>query len=190
MILADPPRAGELLIATSAVTSGLFARTVIYLLDADEQGSLGVILNTPAPMELADVLPDWVHLTAPPQTLFQGGPVSPNGAVCLARLHHPSEEPPGWRRVAGPVGLLHLDTPVELVEGAYSDLRSFAGYSGWEPGQLEGEIVRGDWVRARAHEEDLFGSDPQTLWPRVLRRQNGQTAMMATMPGQHAEHAN
>ncbi|MCI1748464.1 MAG: YqgE/AlgH family protein [Acidipropionibacterium sp.] len=190
MILADPPRAGELLIATSAVTSGIFARSVIYLLDADEQGSLGVILNAPAAMNLGDVLPEWVHLTAPPQALFQGGPVSPNGAVCVARLHHLSEEPPGWRRVAGPVGLLHLDTPVELVEGAYSDLRIFAGYSGWEPGQLEGEIVRGDWVRARAHEEDLFGSEPQTLWSRVLRRQNGSVAMMATMPGEHDEHAN
>ncbi|ALN15825.1 YqgE/AlgH family protein [Acidipropionibacterium acidipropionici] len=182
MILADPPRAGELLVATSAVTAGIFARSVIYLLDADSQGTLGVVLNTPSTLALDGVLPAWVPLTTPPQRLFQGGPVSPNGAVCLARLQHVSEEPPGWRRVSGPVGLLHLDTPVELVEGAYSDLRIFAGYSGWEPGQLEAEIIRGDWVRARAHEEDLFGSDPHTLWRRVLRRQNGTTAMMATMP--------
>ncbi|AXE38618.1 YqgE/AlgH family protein [Acidipropionibacterium virtanenii] len=182
MILADPPRAGELLVATSAVTSGIFSHSVIYLLDADGQGTLGVVLNIPSTMALDGVLPEWVPLTTPPQRLFQGGPVSPNGAVCLARLQHPSEEPPGWRRVSGAVGLLHLDTPVELVEGAYSDLRIFAGYSGWEPGQLEAEIIRGDWVRARAHEEDLFGTDPHTLWRRVLRRQNGSTAMMATMP--------
>lgn len=186
MILAKPPHAGELLISTAAVTEGVFARSVIYLLDCDEDGCLGVVVNQPAVIDLSDVLPHWVPLTTPPQVLFSGGPVSPNGAVCVARVQHPGEEPPGWRRVDGAIGLLHLDTPVELVDGAFCDLRIFAGYAGWSPGQLEGEIVRGDWIRARAHEEDVFGSDPASLWRRVLRRQNGEAALLSTMP-RHAE---
>ncbi|WP_130865626.1 YqgE/AlgH family protein [Acidipropionibacterium timonense] len=182
MILAKPPAAGDLLISGSAITAGVFARTVIYLLDCDEDGSLGVVVNQPARLDMNEVLPAWVHLTTPPQTIFQGGPVSPNGAICLARLQHVREEPPGWRRVKGAIGLLHLDTPVELVEGAYCDLRIFAGYAGWSPGQLEGEIIRGDWVCAQAREEDVFGSDPLSLWRRVLRRQNGPAALLSTMP--------
>lgn len=116
----------------------------------------------------------------PPRALFSGGPVSPDGAVCLARLADPEEEPPGWRRVCGDIGLLHLDTPVELARGTYLDLRVFAGYAGWEPGQLEGEILRGDWYRVPMRDQDVFGADVDGLWRRVLRRQHGDLARFST----------
>ena len=182
MILANPPAAGDLLISGSGLTTGIFAHSVVYLLDCDEDGALGVVINQPSQLDMAQILPQWVHLMTPPQCIFQGGPVSPNGAICVARVQQPHEEPPGWRPVRGATGLLHLDTPVELVHGAYSDLRVFAGYAGWGPGQLESEIIRGDWVHALARESAVFGSDPATLWRRVLRRQNGTEALLSTMP--------
>lgn len=182
MILANPPAAGDLLISGSGLTTGIFAHSVVYLLDCDEDSALGVVINQPSQLDMTQILPQWVHLMTPPQCIFQGGPVSPNGAICVARVQQPHEEPPGWRPVRGATGLLHLDTPVELVHGAYSDLRVFAGYAGWGPGQLESEIIRGDWVHALARESDVFGSDPATLWRRVLRRQNGTEALLSTMP--------
>lgn len=181
MILSNPMRPGELLVAGTAVDEGIFAGSVIYLLDVAVDGTLGVILNRPCRAgSLADALPGWVHLATPPQELFQGGPVSTNGAICLARVQRSTEEPPGWRRVDGLTGLLHLDTPTELVEGAFTDLRIFAGFAGWEPGQLEAEFIRGDWLRAMAHPEDVFCSDPSRLWRTVLHRQNGEAALLAT----------
>ena len=166
--------------ATAAHGGGYFKQTVIYLLDADESGALGVVLNRLAPADLDEVLPQWRDLVSPPQVLFAGGPVSPNGAVCVARLLNPHDDPPGWRRVRGDIGLLHLDTPVEIAEGAYSDLRIFAGYAGWEAGQLEGELLQGSWHRFPSTEADVFGSDQNDLWRRVLRRQGGETAWFAT----------
>lgn len=174
------PSAGELLVASAEQGHGFFEQTVVYLLDADESGALGVVLNRLSEAELYDVLPSWVPLVSPPQELFNGGPVSPNGAICVARLANPSEEPPGWRRVSNDVGLLHLDTPTEIVSGAYANLRIFAGYAGWEAGQLEGELIRGDWHRVAAHDADLFGADQSNLWRRVLRRQGGELAMLST----------
>lgn len=174
------PSAGELLVASAGHAEGYFRQSVVYLLDADESGALGVVLNRLSQAELADVLPQWRDLVSPPQELFAGGPVSPNGAVCVARLADPAEEPPGWRRIHGDIGLLHLDTPVEIAEGAYSDLRIFAGYAGWEPGQLEGELLQGAWHRFPSTEADLFGADQHALWRRVLRRQGGETAWFAT----------
>lgn len=171
------PSAGELLVASVALEGNFFERTVVLLLDCDEAGALGVVLNKMAPAELSEVLPQWQELVTPPQELFAGGPVSPNGAVCVAKLTNVAEDPPGWRRVVGDIGLLHLDTPTEIAEGAYSDLRIFAGYAGWESGQLEGEILRGDWHRAHLREGDIFGSDQTSLWRRVLRRQGGLVSL-------------
>ncbi|WP_420175409.1 YqgE/AlgH family protein [Luteococcus sp. OSA5] len=178
--MPNRPRAGELLVARADALGGYWHQAVILLLDSDESGSLGVILNRFSETDLADVLPHWQHLVCPPQVLFEGGPVSPAGAVCVAKLSATGEEPPGWRRFHADLGLLHLDTPVELAAGAYADLRIFAGYCGWEPGQLEGELMRGDWHRVPVRDEDVFGVDPQDLWRRVLRRQGGDLSFFST----------
>lgn len=180
MNIPSGPSAGELLVASASHAEGYFHQTVIYLLDADESGALGVILNRLAEADLAEVLPQWANLVSPPQELFAGGPVSQNGAVCVARLANPTEDPPGWRRVRGDLGLLHLDTPVEIAAGAYSDLRIFAGYAGWEAGQLEGELLQGFWHRFPCTEADIFGADQGDLWRRVLRRQGGEEAWFAS----------
>ena len=78
------------------------------------------------------------------------------------------------------VGLLHLDTPIEIVAGAYADLRIFAGYAGWSPGQLAGEIARRMWHVVPAAYDDVFGRQPLDLWRRVLRRQPNELAFFAT----------
>ena len=120
------PVAGDVLVASILLADGVFNRTVVLVLDCDEDGALGVILNEISQVRLDSVLPDWVSLVSKPQLLYHGGPVSPNGAICLASVVSADEEPPGWRRLfhssqaGGPgrltVGLLHLDTPIEIVE--------------------------------------------------------------------------
>lgn len=177
-----PPAAGELLVSSSQGSGDFFDQSVVLLLDCDGDGALGVTLNKLGDIPLASVLPDWIELVAPPNVLFVGGPVSPNGAVCVAKLVDPSEEPPGWRRVVGDIGLLHLDTPVELAAGGYTALRIYAGYSGWAPGQLDDELARGLWYRMDSREEDIFTADPAGLWRRVLRRQGGTPALLSTWP--------
>lgn len=186
--VATPPNSaqqlapGKLLIAAVELSDGVFDHTVVLLLDADADGALGVVLNEINDVTLESVLPRWVDLVSHPPVLFRGGPVSPQGAICLASVMRSDEEPPGWRPVFDNIGLLHLDTPVEIVEGAYADLRIFAGYAGWGPGQLEGELAHGMWYVADAHYSDVFGANPQSLWRRVLRRQGGQLAWLATWP--------
>jgi putative transcriptional regulator len=63
-----------------------------------------------------------------------------------------------------------------------SAVRIFAGYAGWGAGQLEAEIEEGAWYVVPAEPEDPFLRDPGRLWGKVLRRQGGQLAMLATMP--------
>lgn len=174
------PRVGDLLVASIRLADGVFNQTVVLLLDCDDDGALGVILNEVAPTPLESVLPDWVGAVSEPQLLFQGGPVSPNGAICLASVAEATEEPPGWRPLFDNVGLLHLDTPIEIVAGAYRDLRIFAGYAGWAPGQLQAELAEGMWHVVPATYEDVFGDRPTELWRTVLRRQPSELALFST----------
>ncbi|WP_316668532.1 YqgE/AlgH family protein [uncultured Propionibacterium sp.] len=170
---------GELLVSTHPDGAGFFDQSVVLLLESDDDGVIGVALNKPSPMPVAQVLPDWESQLNPPQVLFAGGPVLPNGALCLAKVLDPGEDPLGWRRIVGDIGVLHLDTPVELAAGAFSDVRVFAGYCGWEAGQLVEEIRHGAWLRTTPREEEIFGADTEDLWRRVLRRLGGQAALLS-----------
>lgn len=174
------PAPGDLLVASALLGDGVFDQTVVLVLDSDGDGALGVILNEISQTTLESVLPDWVPAVSEPKLLFHGGPVSPNGAICLASVAEREEDPPGWRRLFDRVGLLHLDTPIEIVAGAYTDLRIFAGYAGWSPGQLAGEIAQQMWHVVDARYDDVFGQHPTGLWRRVLRRQKSELAFFST----------
>ena len=99
---------GVLLVAGTELSDGVFDQTVVLVLDADDSGSLGVVRNREATIDLRSALPTWAPLVSEPRVLFEGGPVSQEGAICLASPQRPDEEPPGWRSLFDAVGLLHL----------------------------------------------------------------------------------
>ncbi|MGW7084036.1 YqgE/AlgH family protein [Streptomyces sp. NPDC054871] len=181
---------GRLLVATPALADPNFDRAVVLLLDHDEEGSLGVVLNRPTPVDVADILEGWGDLAGAPGVVFQGGPVSLDSALGVAVI--PGEdapaprpgrgEPIGWRRVHGAIGLVDLDTPPELLAPALGSLRIFAGYAGWGPGQLEDELAEGAWYVVESEPGDVSSPDPERLWRAVLRRQRSELAMVATYP--------
>ena len=141
--------AGRLLVATPALTDPNFDRAVVLLLDHDEEGTLGVVLNRPTPVEVESVLEPWAELAGQPAVVFQGGPVALDSALALAVVpgEQPVEELLGWRRVHGAIGLVDLEAPPELLASELGSLRVFAGYAGWGPGQLEASCWRapGTW---------------------------------------------
>ncbi|MGW6527182.1 YqgE/AlgH family protein [Streptomyces venezuelae] len=187
---------GRLLVATPALADPNFDRAVVLLLDHDEKGSLGVVLNRPTPVDVADILEGWGQLAGAPGVVFQGGPVSLDSALGVAVI--PGEEgaassgprkrapalrdPVGFRRVHGAIGLVDLEAPPELLASALGSLRIFAGYSGWGPGQLENELEDGAWYVVESEPGDVSSPDPERLWRAVLRRQRSELAMVATYP--------
>jgi putative transcriptional regulator len=177
---------GDLLVATPELTDPNFERSVVLLLDSDQDGALGVVLNRPTTVAVADIVPDWAPRVTEPHVLFAGGPVSTGSALAVGASRalgdDPNAEPVGFRRLYDDVGIVDLDTPVDLVAPALTHLRIFAGYAGWGAEQLRGEIGAGAWYVVPSRTADLFGGDPLRLWERVLRRQPGELAWVATRP--------
>jgi putative transcriptional regulator len=177
--------AGLLLVATPALVDPNFDHTVVLLLDYDENGALGVVLNRPSPVPVGEILTEWSDVVREPGVLFQGGPVGTDSALAVAALP-PGEgealEPVGWRRMFDNTGIVDLDAPTELISPAVSGMRIFAGYAGWGTEQLEAEIEEGSWYVVPSTTADLFGPDPEGLWMRVLRRQPGELAWVSTRP--------
>ena len=171
-----------LLVATPQLVDPNFADTVVLLLDVDENGALGVVLNRPTPVAVSEVLAGWGGVVAQPDVLFQGGPVSVEGALAVGWLRDTDDVPVGFREVSGSLGVVDLDTPVELIDGSLAGMRIFAGYAGWGAEQLAGEIEEGSWYVVPALEPDVFREDPAGLWREVLRRQPGELAWHSTRP--------
>jgi putative transcriptional regulator len=121
-------------------------------------------------------------VVAAPEVLFRGGPVGTDGALAVARLRDPQDQPVGWRPVVGLVGMVDLDTPTELVDGSVTAMRVFAGYAGWGAGQLDGEVERGDWYVVTSESGDAFHGDTTALWRDVMRRQPGMLAWHVNRP--------
>ena len=161
---------GKLLVAAPSRPSGYFARSVIYMLQHDETGAMGVVVNIPMGIlpfasifkglglepeidgDLADI----------PIRVYSGGPVDTGRGFIL----HADDSLSG-------AGEFELSRSIELMraiaagEGPRRSLLLF-GYAGWAPGQLEHELKRDDWIAVKADEDLVFDSDDGTKWRRSL----------------------
>lgn len=185
------PVPGDLLVASVAPEAGYknlhFDEAVVLVLEADDDGAIGVILNRPLPeVDFPEQLPGWAELMTAPMQLFYGGPVSTRGAVCLAHLAEGEEPPLGYGPLYDHIGFLELDTPLSLVVDHYEAMRVFAGYARWESGELEAEIEDGLWHLSSARPTDVFAGEPRGLWRSVLRRSSGQVSFFSSWTSQAA----
>jgi len=181
---ANKVRAGTLLLANIDLLEPTFRRSVIYVVEHNDGGTLGVVLNRPSETAVYNVLPQWADLVAKPRSMFVGGPVKRDAALCLGilRVGVDPDGMTGLRHVAGRIVMVDLDADPELIATAVEGLRIFAGYSGWTIGQLEGEIERDDWIVLSALPSDVLVQPRVDLWSRVLRRQPMPLALLATHP--------
>ena len=173
--------AGRLLVATPLLGDPNFDRTVVLMLEHNDEGALGVVLNRPSEIDLAGPLPDWDRLAAPPSVVFVGGPVSQGAVIALARVEA-ERDSEAWSRVLPQVGVLDLTVDLTAVGIDVEEVRVFTGYAGWGPGQLEAEIEEGAWFVVDAEPADAMADDPEALWRTVLRRQRGALAKFAWYP--------
>ncbi|NUS45546.1 MAG: YqgE/AlgH family protein [Mycobacteriaceae bacterium] len=177
-------RPGSLLVSGTDLTEPVFRRTVIYMIEHNDAGSLGVVVNRPSDTAVRHVLPQWSALAARPGVLYVGGPVKRDAAMCLATVRRGArvDHVPGLRRVDGRVALVDLDTDPAVVAPFLEAIRVFAGYAGWSFGQLDRELDREDWTVLSALPSDVMEPAGVDVWAKVLRRQPIPLALRASHP--------
>jgi putative transcriptional regulator len=170
---------GQLLIAGPTLLDPNFWRTVVLIVEHADEGALGLVLNRPAETTVGDAVPQLEELVDPDQPVHLGGPVAPSSVIVLARFDDPGD---AALLAFADVGVLGSGVSIEEPVAGVRDGRAFIGHAGWGPGQLDGELERGDWILEPARLEDAFSGDPEALWSTVLTRKGGSYALIARMP--------
>ncbi len=168
----------SLLLANGGLYDPNFRQTVVLVVEHDESGALGLVLNRPMPASVTAAAPALASLATPDERLFAGGPVQPEAAVVLVESADPAL---GGKPVFGLVRVL-LEDPSDRGGGGIMRGRVFAGYAGWGPGQLKREIEALDWIAEPATAGDVFSDEPENLWRKILTRKGHPYKLLATMP--------
>ena len=163
---------GKLLVATPVI-GDFFHRTVVLVIEHSDEGALGVVLNRPSEVLVADAVPALAAAAEEEDVVHVGGPVATETVLALGDFADPED---ASTPVSGHLGLVDPDD----LEMEVRRLRVYAGHAGWAPGQLDGELEAGAWIVADADPDDPFREED--VWPLVLRRQGGAYTLLSTMP--------
>ncbi len=160
---------GKFLVAHPDLPDPHFAETVVLLCEFGPDGAMGLVINRPTNVRLADALPNLPSLAGTPHRVFEGGPVRTDALVLLFRTR---DKETTARRVFDDVawgvdlGLLERLTKASASTSAF---RAYVGYAGWGPGQLERELMGGSWVIVSGDAASIFERDAANLWADLLR---------------------
>ena len=155
---------GCLLIATPALVDPHFFHSVVLIVEHNEDGATGVVLNRPTQMTVAEA---WQQVSAAPYPnaapVFQGGPC-PGPLIVL----HNQEAASQIEVLPG----VHYSTDAAkiawLIAHDAAPMKFIVGYAGWQAEQLEGELAESAWVVVPATAGQIFG-DPENLWATMAK---------------------
>ncbi len=163
--------AGRLLVAREELRDPNFDHTVIFMLQHDPRGAMGLVINRRlGSIPLQELLDDMgidADADETEITAHYGGPVEPGRGFLLHSddaVLETSEALPGGFAVSADPEMLR-----RILEGSGpKDFRFVLGYAGWAPGQLEAEIARGSWWDVEADPALVFDAEVGTIWQRAI----------------------
>lgn len=164
------PAKGKFLVASRTLVDPRFQETVVLLISYGAEGAAGLIINRPTKVLLAEMLPSMPDLKKRADVVYYGGPVEGHRILMLIRS---GEKPEESGSVFGNVFVSTSGNTLEQMISAHKpekQLRFYAGYAGWLPGQLDGEVSRGDWHIVRADADSIFEKKSSDIWRELFRR--------------------
>ena len=168
------PSKGTFLIASPGLIDPNFSKTVVLLIEYSENGAVGLIINRPSDVRVKEIIPKVRGASIRNKKVFIGGPVS---IYQLFFMVMSDKKPEDSYNVFDNVYLIpdlnkaSKALPRRIIK---NQLRIYAGYSGWAPGQLDHEIARGDWYLIKADVNSIFFKNPEDVWPELIKRSTAQ----------------
>jgi putative transcriptional regulator len=174
------PEKGKILISEPFLPDTFFNRSIVYLTDHTDKGSVGFILNKKLDLKICDAIEDFEGWE---ETLNMGGPVAPD---TLHYLHNLGKIIPKSVQVdknifwGGEIDVIRRLIKMEKIKN--SQIRFFLGYSGWSAGQLERELKENSWVIANVKTDIIMNNYGDDTWKKVLRSLKNKYRVWADFP--------
>lgn len=174
------PEKGKILISEPFLPDTFFNRSIVYLTDHNDEGSVGFILNRRLDLKISAAIEGFENWD---DYLNMGGPVAPD---TLHFLHNLGDLIPKSVPVSGNIcwgG--DIDYVRELIRSEaidQSQIRFFLGYSGWSAGQLERELKEDSWVITKVKSDIVMNNRGDDTWKRILRSFKNKYRMWAEFP--------
>jgi putative transcriptional regulator len=162
---------GMFLVASRDLGDPNFARAVVLLVHYDdESGALGLIINRQTDVPLSRVFAELKEAKDRVDPIYVGGPVETGSVLALLKS---GSKPKDAERVFGDVYLISSKALLEKTLAAgveATQFHAYLGYAGWGREQLEHEVELGAWHVLPADAGNVFHSDPDSVWQRLIRR--------------------
>jgi len=168
--ITGKPGPGMFLVAKRALGDPHFGQSVVYLVEHGEDGTLGLIVNRSSDVSLSEAVPDIEDKLATAHALYYGGPV---GLPMILMLVRSESAVDGMAHVVDDVYISSDRRVLDKVLAAKkpdSELRFYIGHSSWAAGQLDFELLRGDWHVVTADTDAIFSGETGSLWNRLIER--------------------
>jgi putative transcriptional regulator len=165
---------GKLLVSSRGLGDPAFAESVVVLIQYDQHGAVGLMINRRTQAPLSRVLKDVDTAKRGSDLIYIGGPVELDAVLALLRS---KQKPDEAASVLGEVYLVSTKPALEKALAASSrsgDLRVYLGYCGWDSGQLENEVRLGGWWIFDPDASVVFDPYPNSLWSRLIARTEQQ----------------
>lgn len=167
---------GQFLIAPPAMIEPNFHRTIVLVLQHDESGALGLILNRPTNSEIDSI---WEVMTGTSLSnegvLYVGGPV--DGPIMML---HTCPEYSEQEILSGVYVSSRKTNLAKLVSEKALPYKVFSGYAGWAEGQLDAELQQGGWLVTPATPNDIFSMNAEDSWKLLCERMGHTVLQVAT----------
>jgi putative transcriptional regulator len=174
---------GYFLISETTMLDPNFKHTVVLLIEHNEEGAFGLIVNRKSQFKLIDLLPEFQNERGRQTPIFIGGPVQQE---FLFAIHSPLLDKPISSTAMEVIPKVYFEPGFRNLENYFKDeywnqlplddrprIHLYVGYSGWGPGQLEREIREGSWILHPATEKIVFHPNPDEGWKDALRQKGG-----------------
>ncbi|WP_374538025.1 YqgE/AlgH family protein [Chitinimonas taiwanensis] len=176
----------QFLIAMPAMADPIFAKSLVYVVDHNPEGAMGVIVNRPIGMDVRTLFEqvdiELQREDVAEQQVYFGGPVQTDRGFVL---HQPLGNWQSTMSIEDELGLTtSKDVLLAVGSGAGPD-RLFVtlGYAGWDAGQLEGELAQNAWLTVEADIEVVFSLPSEQRYEAALKLLGIDMAMLSETAG-------